>query len=422
MALHLNRCAERLTTLRSGKTTGVELSDEERSEDEGSASYTVREAAAAADEAKDIDLDDLDSSDEAQQVMLDSRQRKTLLKRRKAKKEKEDKADVARLEATGVIDCTVDAPRLCTPVDYERQLLSARGEYDPDEEEAAEATVLLWIQYIAYWLQLSEIPKARAVAERAVAAMAFWPERHRFNIWTVYLNMESSFGNDATLEKVHERANVQCGGSAVKLGLHLASMYEQTEKTQLLLSLLAKLTREHQQSVEVWVYRCAYHFRRYTQLSGRVGSKGESEESLGSARNVVAEGVGVLPRKKQDQFLSSCAKLEMFNGSEERSVAMFENLVGTKPKRLDLWNLYFDSLIKMLASKSKNNKSSVDKIRRTFERASSTDLPPFKMKSIFTRWLAFEREYGDGDGEESVKQAAQDFVNAREESSKVSAD
>jgi rRNA biogenesis protein RRP5 len=50
------------------------------------------------------------------------------------------------------------------------------------------------------------VDAARKVAERAVKSICISNEEDKLNIWTAYMNLESNFGNQETLEQCTKRA------------------------------------------------------------------------------------------------------------------------------------------------------------------------------------------------------------------------
>ena len=48
---------------------------------------------------------------------------------------------------------------------------------------------------MAYWLKLSELQKAREVAERGVRTIDARQEAERLDLWTAYFNLECVFGD-----------------------------------------------------------------------------------------------------------------------------------------------------------------------------------------------------------------------------------
>jgi rRNA biogenesis protein RRP5 len=86
----------------------------------------------------------------------------------------------------------------------------------------------LWIQYMAFQLDLSEVDKAREVAERALKTIHMREEEEKMNIWVALLNLENMFGTEETLDSAFERA---CQHSDKKeINQRLASIYIDSDK------------------------------------------------------------------------------------------------------------------------------------------------------------------------------------------------
>lgn len=79
-------------------------------------------------------------------------------------------------------------------IDFERLLLSSPN------------SSYLWLQFMAFQLQLSEIEKAREVGRRALKAINFREEQERLNVWIGLLNLEISYGTEASLDVLFKEA------------------------------------------------------------------------------------------------------------------------------------------------------------------------------------------------------------------------
>ena len=86
----------------------------------------------------------------------------------------------------------------------------------------------LWIQYMSFQIQLSEIEKAREVAQRAFKTINFREDRERLNVWTALLNLENVYGTEQTVENAFKDAVRRNDAKTVYLGL--ATIFEQSEK------------------------------------------------------------------------------------------------------------------------------------------------------------------------------------------------
>ena len=78
--------------------------------------------------------------------------------------------------------------------DFERQLLA-----EPNSSS-------LWVQYMAFQLQFSEVEKARQIAERALRTIHIREVEEKENVWIALLNLENAFGSDNTVDDVFKRA------------------------------------------------------------------------------------------------------------------------------------------------------------------------------------------------------------------------
>ncbi len=84
----------------------------------------------------------------------------------------------------------------------------------------------LWIQYMSFQLQLSEIEKAREIARRALSTINFREEREKLNVWIALMNIENVYGNDESLESVFKDAARHCEPKTVYL--RFASILEES--------------------------------------------------------------------------------------------------------------------------------------------------------------------------------------------------
>lgn len=245
---------------------------------------------------------------------------------------------------------------------------------------------VVWIKYMAFHMQLSELEKARKVVERGVKHINYNEDAERFNVWIAYLNLECQFGTPDSLQAVFQRA---CAYTSTKK-MHVQMTYirernnqpEEARKAHLL------CCEKFPQSKKVWLKYLEHLYNA-------------KEHDI--AHEVLAKALLALPKRKHVQVTAKSAMFEYSLGSKERGKTIFEALCASFPKRLDIWSLYFDAHIKA----ETDNSSAV---RELFRRAVTLSLKPFKMKFFFKRWLDYEKKFGDAIGEEEVKQKAREFV------------
>lgn len=129
----------------------------------------------------------------------------------KPKKKKRRKAEIT-VDRTGDLD--TNGPQSVS--DFERLLLG-----QPDSSQ-------LWIQYMAFQMQLSELSKARDVAERAIKTINIREETEKMNVWIALLNLENTYGSDETIGEVFKRACQY--NDAQEIHERLSSIYIQSGK------------------------------------------------------------------------------------------------------------------------------------------------------------------------------------------------
>ena len=64
----------------------------------------------------------------------------------------------------------------------------------------------LWVQYMAFQLQLNEVEKAREIAERALKTINIQEQEEKSNVWIALLNLENAYGTDDSVDEVFKRA------------------------------------------------------------------------------------------------------------------------------------------------------------------------------------------------------------------------
>lgn len=118
--------------------------------------------------------------------------------------------------------------------------------------------------------------------------------------------------------------------------------------------------------------------------------------------------------------------MEFKIGEPERGRTIFEGIVDSYPKRLDLWWIYIDQEIRL---------KNVLGVRALFDRVLMTKLSSSKYllieksafeqgwfrlsilaektKSVFKKWLAFEKQHGDEVAAEAVKERAVSWIKPK---------
>ena len=130
-------------------------------------------------------------------------------------RKKRNKAEI-KVDRTGELDA--NGPQ--SVADFERLLMG-----QPNSS-------YLWLSYMAFQLQLSELLKAREVTERALRTIKQTRETDSevLNVWVAYLNLENTYGSDETVEEIFSRACEH--NDAEEIHSRLTSIYIQSGKNE----------------------------------------------------------------------------------------------------------------------------------------------------------------------------------------------
>ncbi|XP_054937411.1 protein RRP5 homolog [Physeter macrocephalus] len=296
--------------------------------------------------------------------------------RKKSKKERELEKQKAEKELSRIEEALMDPGRQPESADdFDRLVLSSPN------------SSILWLQYMAFHLQATEIEKARAVAERALKTISFREEQEKLNVWVALLNLENMYGSQGSLTKVFERA-VQYN-EPLKVFLHLADIYTKSEKFQEAGELYNRMLKRFRQEKAVWIKYGAFLLRR---------------GQAGASHRVMQRALECLPKKEHVDVIAKFAQLEFQLGDAERAKAIFENTLSTYPKRTDVWSVYIDMIIK---------RGSQKEVRDIFERVIHLSLAPKRMKFFFKRYLDYEKQHGTEKDVQAVKAKALEYVEAQ---------
>ncbi|KAL8805230.1 MAG: hypothetical protein Q9182_002105 [Xanthomendoza sp. 2 TL-2023] len=297
------------------------------------------------------------------------------------RKKKRRKAEL-QIDRTGDLDA--HGPQ--SGADFERLLMG-----QPNSS-------VLWLSYMAFQLQLSEVDRAREIAERALRTIHIREQDEKLNVWVALLNLENTYGTEEGLERVFRRACQYC--DSLDIHERLISIYIQSgnhEKADALLT--TALSKHGSASPALWLNAATFYL---TTL-----------KSPPNARALLPRALQCLPPHTHLHLSSKFAQLEFTSphGDPERGRTMFEGLLDTFPKRLDLWNVLLDLEIKI---------GGRERVRELFERVVKVrGLKSRKMRFWFKKWMEWEEKMGDQGGKDRVEELAEEYVRrAAEEKGK----
>ncbi|KAM0907254.1 hypothetical protein ACQ4PT_016250 [Festuca glaucescens] len=285
------------------------------------------------------------------------------------------KSDKREIEISALEDRALQKDKPQTPDEFEKLVRSSPN------------SSFVWINYMAFLLDLADVEKARSVAERALRTINIREEEEKLNVWVAYFNLENEYGSprEDAVKKIFQRALQYCDPKKVHLAL--LGMYERTKQHELADALFDRMTKRFKTSCKIWLRRI--HF----SLS--------QQKDVEYIKSVVNRALLSLPQSKRIKFLSQTAILEFKCGVPEEGRSRFELILREYPKRTDLWSVYLDQEIRV---------GDTEIIRALFDRVTCLSLPPKKMKFLFKKYLSYEKSQGDEERIEHVKQKALEYV------------
>ncbi|KAL9036906.1 MAG: hypothetical protein Q9214_005931 [Letrouitia sp. 1 TL-2023] len=248
----------------------------------------------------------------------------------------------------------------------------------------------LWLRYMAFQLEVSEPDLAREIAERALLAIPIREQDEKLNIWTGLLNLETIHGNSDTLDAVFTRA-CQYTDSEEIHG-RLISILIQSQQAEKAHEVFKQALRKHAQSLALQENYLNFLFT--TLVSPQL------------AREHLPRAMQSLPPYAHLNLTSKAAQLEFTSpqGDPERGRTVFESLLATWPRRLDIWNVWLDLEIQH------GGEGGEGRIRSMFEGTLKKKLRHRKAKWIFKKWVEWEEGVEGGKGVERVKGLAEKWV------------
>ncbi|CAB3387719.1 Hypothetical predicted protein [Cloeon dipterum] len=304
------------------------------------------------------------SSDESDQEEVPKKM--TLAERRAQARKEEEKLVIAEQKL-------MDEDQSPQSVDEFDRLLMA----SPDSS-------IVWVQYMAFHLQATEIEKARAVARKAINTISFREEQEKLNVWVALLNLENMYGTPETLEKTLQEA-VQLN-DAQKVYTQMLKIFSDSNKIEEGNSLFDTMLRKFRADKDTWIQGGTFYYKTNQVEKGR---------------HLLQRALRSLENRDHVDVICRFAHLENKHGSPERCQTLFEHILTTFPKRTDVWSSYVDLMVKS---------GNIDAARSIMERAITQKLPVRKMKVIFKKYLEFAQQHGSEEEVAAVKEKAQQFV------------
>jgi len=247
---------------------------------------------------------------------------------------------------------------------------------------------LVWIQFMAFHLQVCQYDQARAVAKRAVDRINFREEGERLNVFLAWLNLENSFGTQESLDQVLRDALQR--NDEFKVYTQMADIYTKSGKIDEAEKIFKVIVKKFSKVKEVWIRFGLFYYKNTKLEDGRF---------------VFKRCLQNLDAKDAVDTSAKFAQIEFRYGDPERGKTMYEKLVLSHPRRTDLWSSYADQLTRS---------GDFNAARALYTRISTLGLQAKKMKALFGKWLDFEKVHGTEEQQGEVRRAALQYLNAKE--------
>ncbi|XP_063690715.1 protein RRP5 homolog [Bolinopsis microptera] len=330
-------------------------------------SVSLREVLA---EEKESDSEEEDGSAKTDEP--EAKKGKSFLKREKKRKKEEAEEEIRKIEMKS------NSSSLETEDDFEREVASK-----PDSGAS-------WVCYMAYWLGLGNVDKARLTAKRALDTINYRLEEEKLNVWSALFNLENSFGTHEGLMAVCKDAAAVNDSKAVFL--RLAAVLDKSKKYQELDDVYSSvLLKKYKRARKVWCNYC---------------STLATQQRLDEMRELLAKALKSLPKHKHIRTICHFAQTEYKQGDPNRGSTMFENVLTTYPHRLDLWAVYLDKTIAL---------NDHQQSRLLLDRMVGLKLPIKKMRFFFKRYIDFETAHGDEAKLNSIREKAQNYLSSNQD-------
>ncbi|KAH8360095.1 hypothetical protein KR093_010661 [Drosophila rubida] len=303
-----------------------------------------------------------------------SSKRKRLTAKEKAKAEVKEEQRLREIE-----ERNADPKQRPETIDQFERLVLA----DPNNSRS-------WIQYMSFQLSNTEIDKAREIARRAIKTISFRETRELRNMWTSLLNLEVNYSSN--FDEVLDEAIRN--NDPMEMYLSVIEVLKSHNLKERIINILNIITHKFRAVLQVWRVTAETYF--WLDMADRV-------------QPTLQRALGILPNDEHVNCIVAFAKLYGENGDHAMAQTLLDDIVTSYPKRIDIWNLYVDMLVKC---------NVIDSARNVLERAVLQKLPPNKMLVIYKKYLEFEHKHGTEANAARVKQLAEEYVKSQNKAPK----
>jgi len=187
------------------------------------------------------------------------------------------------------------------------------------------------------------IDAARKVVERAVKSVSISNDQDKLNIWTAFMNLESNFGTQESLESCTKKALEV--NDRKKIYLNLIDIYKGSMQFQYVEAIYKSLVKKYNNNVEIW----AGYLEFLIEMQHKKGDKEQflvKDIEFSEPKTVLQRALQALSKDQHVNMISKYGMLEFKHGAPENGRTMLEGIVSNYPKRMDIWSIYMDMEMK----------------------------------------------------------------------------
>ncbi|KAL1490894.1 hypothetical protein ABEB36_011571 [Hypothenemus hampei] len=243
----------------------------------------------------------------------------------------------------------------------------------------------LWAKYIAFHVAATEVDKARVIVQRALETINMTLTEEKFKIWVIRLNLENLFGTKETFDNCFEESLKF--NDPLQIYLKVIEMLAENGKLLEMEEKIAKARTKFKQNMDMWLEIAKTYYR----LGKFQDARDCKVRALRSIKDL----------KSQMMIIVRFAIMEFKMGEPEQGSAIFEAILTTNPKKVNIWTTYVDQLVK---------NGEIEEARSVLQRAVAHKLPLKSMKTLFLKFRKFEEVHGNQESIEEVKQLALEYA------------
>ncbi|XP_074600776.1 ribosomal RNA Processing 5 [Brevipalpus obovatus] len=235
-----------------------------------------------------------------------------------------------------------------------------------------------WLNYITYHLNKADILKAREICSTALERLDHRKENDILKVWMAKIAIEIDHGSPESLQSTLKQA--LSANDEFKVLNNLVKIYESMNKTELAEQIYKDMVKRFFQDTQVYIDFGRFYLQHNMK---------------DACHNLFQRALKAIEKVNHIDLITKFAQLECEFGDLERAKSLFEAVIDNFPKRVDIWSVYIDMMIKYGLQNNNRPSDTISSVRLLFERAISLKVKPKKISFMFQKYIDFETKFGD---------------------------